>query len=298
MYFYQIYGNRISSDLEFPQLISIENLEEREADIVIRSGKIPEEIKEREPEQKIEFGETLSWLINKTTWFMVKDGKTIIYELRPGGNETYLRTYLLGYGLSMLFLQRGELTIHCSAVAKSGKAVLISGESGSGTSTLTSHFLKDGYTLMADDVALVNMCDGKATVYPAFPYQKLCRDAALKNGYRLEELIYIDEDKDKFLVPYQGNFSTEGCDAQAMLWLVTEEKISEPYKMELTGMNKFYCCANNLFLRKLLREKRYNTMVGPKCLEIASAVPMYMLRRPVSGNTEEQIWQLAKTCVE
>ena len=33
-------------------------------------------------------------------------------------------------------------------------------------------------------------------------------------------------------------------------------------------------------------------------MEIASAVPMYMLKRPVSGNTEEQIWQLAKTCVK
>ena len=36
--------------------------------------------------------------------------------------------------------------------------------------------------------------NGFPTIYPAFPQQKLCRDAAIQKGYDLDKLIYIDPD--------------------------------------------------------------------------------------------------------
>ena len=102
MYFYKIYGKKVFSELEFPQLVSIDPLPMEEADIIVQSGTISEEIKNQENEKKYSFGEKISWLINRTTWFVVEEGRYITYELRPGGNIGYLRTYLLGYGLSML----------------------------------------------------------------------------------------------------------------------------------------------------------------------------------------------------
>lgn len=293
MFYYKIYGSIVCTDLEFLQLVSVDAISEKEADIVIKSGHIPEEIKEQEPERKYDFGEKKSWLINKTTWFVVEDGREITYELRPGGNQGYLCTYLLGFGLAMLHMQRGEMAIHCSAVSKDGEAILIAGESGSGKSTLTTRFLDEGYELMADDVALVKVIHGKAIAYPAFPYQKLCRDAAMQKGYALEELVYIDEDKDKFLVPYKHNFSLDGKPVKAMLCLVADEKMTEPCLEKVTGINKFHACVNNLFLRKLLRQQKYGILVGPKCLEIASSVPMYLLGRPICQNTADIIWQKA-----
>lgn len=294
MHFYIIYGNIIFSDLEFPQLVPAEPVSEAMADIVIRRGVMPEHMKRRESERKYEFGESVSWLINKTVSFLVEVGKCITYEPRKNANIGYLRTYLLGYGLSMLHMQRGEMVFHCAAVHCHGQAVLIAGESGSGKSTLTTKLLETGYLLMADDAALVKVEKGRVMAYPAFPYQKLCRDAALKKEYCLEDLLYIDEEKDKFMVPYTDAFSVEGKPVKRMLYLMVDSKITEPRLEEMAGINKFYCCVNNLFLRKLLQKERYGGMTGPKCLEIAAGISMYLVSRPAQTDTAEAVWQMVK----
>ena len=86
---------------------------------------------------------------------------------------------------------------------------------------------------MADDMAWV---DG-SMVYPAFPYQKLCRDVVEREGYDMEELIYIDEQKDKFLARYRGAFSTESrlMKGFILLHLTSAEKVTV---QELNGPSR------------------------------------------------------------
>lgn len=286
-YYYMIYGKKVFTDLYYPQLVACSEITKEEADIVILAADIPREIKDKEAQDEYwSFGREQSWLINRTCWFVVSGGREITYERKEGGREDYLKTYLLGYGLSMLFLQRGEMTIHCSALAKGDKAILVAGESGSGKSTTTAALLEAGFTLMADDMALVSVSEeGKVVCYPAFPYQKLCRDAALEQGYKLDELIFIDEDKDKYLVPYKGEFSVEGKELKAFFFLRKLRNAERVDAREIAGMDKFRVCANNLFLRNLLLDEKYSPAVGSKCLEIASKVDMYFLGRPKEGDT-------------
>lgn len=287
MYYYIIYGKKMVSDLFFPQLVKLPQFAEGEADIVLRAGMMPEEVKAQEGEKYWEFGDSFSWLCNPTCWFTVENGRYITYELCEGGSEDYLRAYLLGFGMAMLHLQRNEMAIHCSALVKDGKAILIAGRSGSGKSTTTALLLEQGFSLMADDVAVVKVEEGKAICYPAFPYQKLCRDVVEQGNYDMEKLIYINEQKDKFLVPYEGEFSTEGKELCGFFCLGKMENGTELFMEELTGINKLHACISNLFLRKLLREKRYSAKVGGKCLEIASKVKMYLIARPDGADTLE-----------
>ncbi len=288
MFCYVIYGKKIYSDLQFPQLVKIPQIKENEADIVIASGRVPQDIKDMEGQKKWSFGENLSWLNNLTCWFAVEDGRYITYELKEGGREHYLKLYILGFGLSMAFMQCGEMTIHCSALSKDGKAVLVAGESGSGKSTTTTALLEAGFSLMADDMALVRVENGKAFCYPAFPYQKLCRDVVEEGNYDLADLIYIDEDKDKYLVPYEGSFDVNGKEVCAFFYLARMKGATELFTEEVTGINKFHVCVNNLFLRNLLREQKYAPLVGAKCLEIASKVNMFLIGRPEEGDTVKE----------
>lgn len=296
MFYYMIYGKRIYADLCFPQLVKVPEFTEEEADIIINKGVIPQNIKILGEERECDFGPTLSWLINLTCYFTVEDGRTITYELKPGKREDYLKAYILGYGLSMAFLQRGEMAIHCSALCKEGKAVLVAGESGSGKSTTTTDLLKAGFSLMADDMALVRLEEGKAVCYPAFPYQKLCRDVVEQQNLDMDELIYIDEDKDKFLVPYKGEFDLEGKEVAAFFYLSCLRNTTELVTEEITGMNKFHVCVNNLFLRNLLCDEKYSPTVGGKCLELASKMSMYLIGRPLEGDTvQERTEYIVKT---
>ena len=52
-------------------------------------------------------------------------------------------------------------TLHASTVAKDGRAVLISGPSGSGKSDLALRLLDRGFTLVSDDQTLVRKDNGR-----------------------------------------------------------------------------------------------------------------------------------------
>lgn len=296
MYTYQLFGLKLKTDLEFKQLIT--DIGYGEPDVTITSGSIPEDIIQKETKRKYEFGEKISWLSNKTCRLMVESGNQIIYSLKEGGNSEYLRNYILGWGMSMLALQRGILAIHCSAVTGERGAILICGESGAGKSTMTTAFLENGYRLMADDMAFVEVKPGeKALASPAFPYQKLCRDAALAKGYNLDELIYIDEDKDKFLVPYREEFQLDTVPVRGMLVLGVING-DEVLTREVIGLNRFHMVANNLFLRHLLGEQKYEPRTGQLCLNMAAAVPIEFIGRPAGYDTAREVMEKAFSTVE
>lgn len=328
MYYYRIYGMQMTADLEFPQLLtdgrwetgtgtagngkSMQGGDGKTADrketgekgqavgdsdtageggcrIVVSAGYVSERIPEHPSDRQYAFSGEFSWLENKTCYILVEDGCRITYQKKEGANEMYLRSYLLGWGMSMLAHQRLEPAIHCSAVCHGKDAVLLCGESGSGKSTMTTALLEQGYNLMADDMALVEYRGEQgAWVKPAFPYQKLCRDAALRSGYPMEDMIYIDEDKDKFLVPCKERFEKEPRKISAMV-LLRRTDGEEVRVRQLRGMDVFYAFANNLFLRHLLKEKKYEPAIGQKCLEIASCVPVYIIGRPWGKDTLAEV---------
>lgn len=324
MYHYRIYGMQVTSDLEFPQLFTdtgwetrvgdgewkrtaaasgrtgrgaaekeerpcIGETEKYDQDVIISEGNVSERIPEHPADQPYAFGRKFSWLENRTCYLLIENGCRITWQRKDGAREGYLRSYILGWGLSMLAHQRLEPAIHCSAVCNGKGAVLLCGESGSGKSTMTTSLLEQGCTLMADDMALVEYRGEQgAWVKPAFPYQKLCRDAAMRSGYSMEDMIYIDEDKDKFLVPCKEQFEEEPRRIGAMILLRRTDGEAVQVRL-LHGMDVFYAFANNLFLRHLLKEKKYEPAIGQKCLEIASCVPVYVIGRPWGRDTLEEV---------
>lgn len=292
MYRYRIFCLEIESDLSFLQLNK--GTENVSPDVTIVKGDIG-----RNPDAPqgvmYEIGREVSWLENTTCYLQVENGNKITYRLKEGGNEGYLRTYILGWGFAMLAYQRGELAMHCSVVADEEGAVLIAGESGCGKSTVTTAFLQAGCRFMADDMAFVRPEDGAAYVTPAFPYQKLCRDAAMECGCPMEEMIYIDETKDKFLVPYKGEFADAPVKIKAMLILYRCNG-EEVCSAEITGINKLHACLNNLFLRHLLKEQKYEPAMGALGLAMAGAVPMYAIGRPDGKDTRKEVVEAALAC--
>ena len=60
-----------------------------------------------------------------------------------------------------------------STGVEKGEMCVIQGTSGSGKSTFTTKLLENGFRLMTDDVAIVDISsEGDIMVYPAFPQQK------------------------------------------------------------------------------------------------------------------------------
>lgn len=286
---YHIYGMKMITDYTFRQLVPFQEDGQDYPEIRVMAGCAPEKVKNCNS-RKWEFGPSFSWLSNSTLWIVVEDGNRITYELKEGAEPDNLNAYLLGWGMSMLALQRGILAIHCSVVAKEDGAVLIAGESGAGKSTLTNAFLHRGYRLMADDMALVETKPEalQTEVYPAFPYQKLCRNVVEEKGYDLSKLIYINEQKDKFLVPYEGQFDTRAARIKGFIMLGIEE-CETVTSNEIRGIERFQIIVNNLFLRHLLGPDKYKPEIGALAMKMAANVPVAYIGRPVKGDTTEDV---------
>ena len=285
MYKYKLCRLIMESDVEFPQLIKTDS---SDVDFVIREGQLPDYIVNRNDFKKYEIGKEESWLINSYMYYRLENGNKITYKLKPEGNYMKMRNYILGFALSMLGLQRGFLAMHCSVVCKDGKATLIAGESGAGKSTLTDRLLENGYKLMADDMAFVDILDGKGIVYPSFPYRKLCRNIVEEKAYDKEELIYVDEDKDKFLVPCHNQFFSEPAEIERLMYL-TIKNDEELRFFEVNGIDKFMIISNNLFLRNLLKQQKFDPWIGEKSLKIASVIDIRVASRPRIGDATKKI---------
>lgn len=295
MNYYKIYGYRVISDIDFQQLLSDK---QGKVDIIIKQGRAEKMLPDNAGNERCGFGQDFSWLENKTCYLAVSNGCEIVYQLKEGGNELYLRTYILGWGLAMLALQRGMAAIHCSAVADRNAAVLFCGESGSGKSTVTRAYLEQNWKLMADDMAFVEYREDNSVIArSAFPYQKLCRDAAEKTRLPLEELIYIDEEKDKFLVPCHDIFEENQRPLKAII-ILTRAAAASVQTRPLQGIEAFYACVNNLFLRHLLGDRKYEPIIAQGCLKIASAVPVYLVERPYDTDTTRQVLEAVRAITD
>lgn len=288
MFNYSYLGLKIRSDLEFLQLMKDDIA--GVPDVLIQANSNQEALLEQCKQSGYEITPDFSWFANPTAYIEIIKGKKIIYTFYPDQNLKLLQAYILGYAMAMLCLQRGLLAIHCSAIAVNGKAYLISGESGSGKSTITSYFLQsEDNGFLADDMTVVGKDrDGIVYVWPAFPYQKLCKDAAIAQGYKLDELIYVDEYKDKYLVPCKQQFCFDKVPIGGMLYLYTHDEESVKYS-QLHGIENFSVCINNLFLRRVLGKEKFAPYIGQKCLEIAAQVRACVIGRPKEVDSREEI---------
>lgn len=305
-YCYDLYGMKIITDLDFVQLDPVRlpeddrNSGREEVRILAMDEK--EETRFQKEHGNLICGSGLgvenSWLCNRTLEMCVNCGKEIRYHIRNGGDLGAAKTYLLGFGMAMLSLQQGKLPIHCSALkAPEGGAILIAGESGAGKSTLTAKLLSQGYRFLADDMAVVDMSEKDGVwVYPSFPYMKLCRDAVLRQGDSPEELLYIDEKKDKFLVPCTSVFQKERVQLEQFIFLEIRSEKEEVEEMpgkikaeKITGPDSMIVYKDNLFLRHLWKRQDPGIEIWQNCLKIAEQIPVFLVKRPAAGDSTAEV---------
>ena len=113
---------------------------------------------------------------------LVRDGREVILEPRPGVEPSRLRLFIMGWVMSAILYQRGLLLLHGSAVAVHGSVAAFLGGRGIGKSTLASALYARGHRFVADDLLAIAAAPEGAAVYAAFPHSKLSADAIRSLG--------------------------------------------------------------------------------------------------------------------
>ena len=90
----------------------------------------------------------------------------------------------MGMNLQVALGWRRHMLLHASAVARGGRAVILSGESGSGKSTLAALLGEGAWRLMGDEFTLIEPASGDALGFP--------RAISLKNAAIGEMAVRVD----------------------------------------------------------------------------------------------------------
>lgn len=302
MHYYKVFGYVFRCRHEIRQLYEIPATDAFDVDIII--GEMPEEVMEAVRHAEIfpciAWNGQRFWMNNAFGILAVYKSGTIYAKSISDKDTFYLLQFVLGYGIAMYAHLNNRIAIHCGSVAIDGKCIMISGDSGAGKSTLTHELIAEGALMLSDDVVAIGYDEnGEVAVYPAFPQQKLCRDAAIEKGYDLNGLLYVDPEKDKFAVLHEESFTPIPHKLHSFYYLkcyepkesgngkapATPAENSLLHTRQLDGFNKVSVLMENLYLGCIIPNTGLSAEAFQLCVDCIKSANVYLVKRPVGKNT-------------
>lgn len=238
---YKAFGLIIKSEFEIPELLVSKGL----PDVDIKLGEVPKQLKEitkRGVKYQAAKNEFLLE-VDHIAKYYVNNGKQIIVDTVKKTADKEVRLFLLGSAFGALFLQRGLLPVHGSAIKFGNSATIFTGLSGVGKSSIAAYFVSQAYKALADDISLVNH---NLEVVPGFPNMKIWNDVLQKLDINKESLAEIRPNVKKFQVPINENYFNEPLPLKNIIIINTKNSPGFEYE-ELTGIKKFNAIKNNTY---------------------------------------------------
>lgn len=288
MYEYRIYGLKVSSELKIEEALG--DTHGATPDVEITYCYEEEEVLCQKAHQ-LKYSFTLfNFYIKNVGIYHVKEGKEITLEITKSAKIQDITCYLLGTAFGFLLIQRGIVAIHGSCISANNFGVVISGDSGAGKSTIATKLFQMGYDFVADDVCALNTQLDDVLVKLAYPQQKLCRDALSSQGYLLDSLIYLDEERDKFAIRLH-NTNRYQLEARLgiMVVLSCSKEVSEVKVRLLSSYEKLNIFLHNIFRYELLQTLGIFPVFMKKIIDIVNKIPIYYLIRPEGLSTQDEV---------
>ncbi|HFE9702406.1 hypothetical protein LI038_11960 [Clostridium perfringens] len=279
-WFYKVYGLIVESDIEIPELLSIDK-NENKVDIKIKKDIIPKDVIEKIPSYswfKYDV-DSMVFTVKNIGSFYIYDGKNIIVQPSENADNQGIKTFILGTSFGMILLQRNKVAIHGGAILIGENAIILTGQSGAGKSTLTNAFRQYEYPFMADDVSSTIELQDEIFIEPAYPQQKICRDAMEKMGYRIDDFKLIDEDREKYVIPTHESFVKEKRKLQAIFEI--EPYDGEEVKIEeISGGEKMKTILRNIYRIEIIAPHGIPPAYFKKVINIAKNTLVFRIKRP------------------
>lgn len=172
-------------------------------DVTIRFGAVPERLEDAVANETRWWASRDRYLLRipGVAAFLVSHGREVVVEPAPDAPPGDIRAYLLSPIFSILCYQAGLHSLHASAVRVGDGVAAFLGHSGAGKSTLAACLDRRGFTVLSDDICLLDPRAADATeVIPVAPAIKLWRSALERLGGNPEELPRVFSSDDKYRV--------------------------------------------------------------------------------------------------
>lgn len=293
-YYYKVYGLNIESEIKIQELVILNDENKANIDVTIYIDKMPESINTAKNQEILEgFRKNEMWFyIKGIATYYIRKGQEIVVEPYRDIEDHYIKTYILGSAFGLLLIQKNIVAIHGGAVVFNDKAIICTGDTGAGKSTLTSALRLNGAKLVADDVSAIDIKD-EIMVYPAYPQQKLCGDAVRKLGYDTGNFIRIDEGRDKYAIPSKSEFIDKPVKLSSIFEIMVGN-VEEVEIKELRGSEKMNTIMKNIYRGYVNQLAGLDREYFKKCLKVTKDINVYRIIRPKDEFTVDEQIQLIK----
>lgn len=274
MFTYVAYGLGIHSALELPELTP----GPAPPDVAVGLGHVPDVPSNSAAGDgllRVSAGETcLHW--PDVGAVLLRHGREITLDPRPGVAMDLLRLYLLGPVLGLLLHQRGLLVLHASAVVLGGGVAVFLGPSGHGKSTTAAMLHARGHAVVADDMVAVDLrAPGGPAALPGFPQLNLWPDAVSALGEIPEDLPRIHPGEEK-----RARAVSTAATAPRPLRRVFVLTDAESLGLEpLGGHAAVFELLQHAYIAPVLERLGSSSFLA-QCARLAAVVPVRRLRRP------------------
>lgn len=273
MFHYQAFGLAIQSEIELPELIRSRTGIDLKISLDPRDGS--QEVCDDNLWVWQLTPEAAEFRNSQIGHFQVLGGREI--RVTPGAAATValIRTYILGTMLAVALYQRGRLVLHASAVDLQGEVVAFIGESGWGKSSMAAALHAQGHTLVADDLAPVDLDAEPPCVAPGYPQIKLTNESAAALGIPGEQLVELHPTEGKRGCRLTDGFARDTLPLRAIYVLAygPEQNITPLRPQEAVVELIRHSYPSRLLVSGGAAHLR-------QCARLVATVPIYRLSRP------------------
>ena len=279
MKYYKVFGLCFGSEILLPQLPVCQKPLLDQVDAFIRLGPVSKEglLKPHAKGKFCQIKPKALWLqVPGVARFLIKDGKKIIVEPFEACDQKSLELYTLGSCLGALLHQREFFLLHANAICIKGHGFAFAGPSGIGKSTLAAAFHKRGYSLLTDDICVINH---KGEILPGIPQIKLWQDSADFLNIPTHKLSTLRPQISKYGLPIPKSFSQTPVPLRGIYLLATSE--SDLIKIEfLKKMEKLIPLKENIYRHQYLEGLGLSEKSFAQCCQLINQISIKKLVRP------------------
>ncbi|WP_155006292.1 phosphoenolpyruvate carboxykinase (ATP) [Sphingomonas hengshuiensis] len=156
-YRYRLSGLSVASEFALPMRLADDPAKAAPPDVTIHLGEVAESLATPAHRGANWTADDRSFLLNlpQIGRFLAEDGRKITVCPAPETPLDDILVFVTGTAFAAILYQRGAMLLHGSAVVREGRAFVFCGASGAGKSTLAGALVRDGATLLADDVCAI-----------------------------------------------------------------------------------------------------------------------------------------------
>lgn len=262
-FYYRLFGLNIQMPFDCPLLQPAAG----KPDVHVTLGSVPEQTKP----QKNHFLLTVTG-VGK---YWIKNGNAITIDVDAGVSEKEVRLFLLGSAMGSLLHQRSLLVLHGCAVEFEQGVVVFVAPSGTGKSTLASHFYRAGFNVFGDDQAVVDVKQG-LLISPGLGQIKLWKNILDEQGWEKSGLDKVQNNFEKYIFPVD-----QKCLKTKKLIAVVELEVGDSYQLNaLTGSEKLQVLVKHTYRNQYLSNMGLLQQHFCLCGEVANSVFLAKAIRP------------------